>query len=257
MVGNDTYAYWLLGRLFVTIEDEENHVITWNIWNAIQSHDVAKWEEWVTTPIASPIKNQALRHDSIDNRLEAGISRANTDTSILTKDGENQGKGSAQSPNGDVIKEDGKPIRTATTSSAPESAHKDQEVQPKAHPARIATDIVEAAPEDAPSKPTWFVGCDGCDGQWTVLDVPLLNCADCVGDIQLHRQCHALLMNDQLHVKGFKCKKEHKFIEIPSWDAERFKDIPRGCLPLPVGNQKRGIPLEEWKETLRRRYLPE
>ncbi|KAI0444238.1 hypothetical protein F4803DRAFT_512461 [Xylaria telfairii] len=252
--GNDTYAYWLLGRLFVTIEDEENHVITWNMRNSIQSHDVAKWEEWVTTPIASP---KTLRHDSIDNRLGAGISRANTDTSILTKDGENQSKGSAQSTHGDVIKEDGKPIRAATTPSASESAHKDHEIQPKAHPARIATDIVEAAPEDAPSKPTWFVGCDGCDGQWTVLDVPLLNCADCVGDVQLHRQCHTLFMNDQLHMKGFKCKKEHKFFEIPSWDAERFKAIPRGCLPLPAGTQKRGVPLEEWKETLRRRYLPE
>ncbi|KAI0451336.1 hypothetical protein F5B21DRAFT_516841 [Xylaria acuta] len=260
---NDTYAYWLLGRLFVTIEDEENHVITWNMRNEIQAYDVAKWEEWVSTPIASPIKNQVLRQDSIDSRLEAGLSRASSSTSVLTKDREkptstnSKGKGSAQSHNGDAAKEIGKLVRTATAPSAPDSAHKDEEMQPKAPPTRIATDIVEAAPDDAPPKPTWFVGCDGCDGQWTVMDVPLLTCADCVGNVQLDRQCHALLMNDQLDIKGFKCKKEHKFLEIPSWDAERFKDLPRGCLPLPANNPKRWVPLEEWKETLRQLYLPE
>ncbi|KAI1741476.1 hypothetical protein F4680DRAFT_66146 [Xylaria scruposa] len=260
---NDTYAYWLLGRLFITIEDEENHMITWSMWNAIQAYDLIKWEEWVSTPIASPIKNKMLRQDSIDSRLEAGIERASSSASIATKEREKstpvngKARGSAQSHNGDAVNGNGKLIRTATASSAPAPAHKDEEAQPKATPARIATDIVEAAPEDAPPKPTWFVGCDGCDGQWTVMDEPLLNCADCVGNIQLDRRCHALLMNDQLNIKGFKCKKEHKFLEIPSWDAERFKDMPRGCLPLPVNNSKRWIPLEEWKETLRRLYLPE
>ncbi|KAI1757896.1 hypothetical protein F4782DRAFT_475563 [Xylaria castorea] len=254
---NDSYAYWLLGRLFVTIEDEENHVITWNMWNAIQAYDMAKWEEWVSTPIASPIRNKVLRQDSIDSRLEAGISRASSSASIATKAVNGKARGSAQSHNGDAVNENGKLVRTATASSAPMPALKDEEVQPKAPPARIATDIVEAAPEDAPPKPTWFVGCDGCDGQWTVMDEPLLNCVDCVGNIQLDRRCHALLMNDQLNIKGSKCKKEHKFIEIPSWDAERFKDLPRGCLPLPVNNPKRWVPLEEWKETLRRLYLPE
>ncbi|KAI0469130.1 hypothetical protein F4859DRAFT_488674 [Xylaria cf. heliscus] len=261
---NDTYAYWLLGRLFISIEDEENHVIMWNMWNAIQAQDVAKWEEWVTSPIVSPVQNKALRQDSIDSRLEAGISRASSSTSIPTKEREkptatnSKGRGSAQSHvNGDATKEIGKLVRTATGSSASELTHNGHEVRSKSPLAIISTDIVELIPENAPPKPTWFVGCDGCDRQWTVMDVPLLTCADCVGNIQLDHQCYALLMNDQLRMKGFKCKKEHKFLEIPSWDAQRFKDLPKGYLPLPANNPKRWIPLEEWKETLRRRYLPE
>ncbi|KAI8955339.1 hypothetical protein F4801DRAFT_528896 [Xylaria longipes] len=253
---NDTYAYWLLGRLFVTIDDEENQMITWNMWNAIQAYDVARWEEWVSTPMASPFKNQVLRQDSIDSRLKTGLSRTSSNISITIKDREkpttanSKGKGSEPSHDGDAVKDNGEPARTAT-------AHKDEDIKPRAPLSRIVTDVVEAAPKGAPPKPTWFVSCDGCDRQWTVMDEPLLNCADCVGNVQLDRRCHTLLMNDQLNIEGFKCKKEHKFLEIPSWDAERFKDLPRGYLPLPANNQKRWLPLEEWKETLRRLYLSE
>ncbi|KAJ2980296.1 hypothetical protein NUW58_g6982 [Xylaria curta] len=88
---NDTYAYWLLGRLFVAVEDDENHKITWNMRNAFQTQDIAKWEEWVSTPIASPTKNRVLRHDSIDSRLEAGLTRSNTNTSLFAKEREKSG----------------------------------------------------------------------------------------------------------------------------------------------------------------------
>jgi hypothetical protein len=130
---------------------------------------------------------------------------------------------------------------------------------PPPQPASISTDIVESVPDDAPWEPALLVICDGCDKGWAVMDEPLYTCADCVGEVQLDRQCHALLMKDQLKKKGFRCKKEHKYFEIPKWDAERFKDVPRGCLPLPasVSKERRWIPLDEWKRTLRELYLPD
>ncbi|KAI0407243.1 hypothetical protein F4802DRAFT_46589 [Xylaria palmicola] len=264
---NDTYAYWLLGRLFATLEDNENHIITWNMRNAFQAYDIAKWDEWVSTPIDSPAVGALPRHASIDAQLERSVTRTGSSSSsrssLAAKDGqkptfeEKNGKESVQSQSGDSAKESEKPGRTGTASSAPAPAHADDETPARPPPARISTDIVEAAPDDAPLKPTWFVGCDGCDGQWTVMDEPLFNCADCVGDIQLDRRCYELHKKGELRIKGLKCKKEHKFLEIPSWDAERFQQMPRGCLPLPanMNHQRRWIPLEEWRENLRRLYL--
>ncbi|KAI1129707.1 hypothetical protein F5Y10DRAFT_237803 [Nemania abortiva] len=239
---NDSYAYWLLSRLFATIEDEENHTITWAMRNAIQVQELAKWDEWVSTPIASPTKIKSFEEDSIATRLNLGFQRSDSSMSLFTKEREKP-----TSVNGNGV---GKPARTVT---APEPAHKD-EFQVKTPPTRIATDIVEAAPEDAPPKPTWFVACECCDGHWTVMDQPLFCCADCVGNV-LDRRCYDLLMNDQINLRGFNCKKEHKFLEIPAWDGERFGDMPRGYLPLPGNKEKRWIALEEWKETLRRQYL--
>ncbi|TGJ85004.1 hypothetical protein E0Z10_g3730 [Xylaria hypoxylon] len=202
---NDTYAFWLLGRLFVTIEDNENHQITWNMRNAAQAQDLAKWDDWVSTPIASPTKIKSAQLESMASRLDRKIPRTNSIPSLSTKDRKGSASGDSNGKeNGDAGDNNGKPARTATASSAPELAHEDKEFQPKVLPTRIATDIVEAVLDDAPPKPTWFVGCDGCDGQWTVMDEPLLNCADCVGNIQLDRQCHALLMKDELKLPGFK-----------------------------------------------------
>ncbi|KAI0102249.1 hypothetical protein GGR51DRAFT_292783 [Nemania sp. FL0031] len=243
---NDGYAYWLLGRLFVTLEDEENHIISWAMRNAFQVQDLARWDEWVSTPIASPTKAKALKRDSIASRLDSGLQRVDSNMSYFIKDQEKP------TPTNGVGVE--KPVRTATASSAPDPVHRD-EFQVKTPPARIATDIVEAAPDEAPPKPMWYVSCDGCGRQWTVTDEPLFNSADCLGDILLDRRCYDLLMKDQLDVKGLKCKKEHKFFEIPAWDGELYKDMPKGYLPLPANNPKKWIPLEEWKETLRRKYL--
>ncbi|RWA09240.1 hypothetical protein EKO27_g5854 [Xylaria grammica] len=262
---NDTYAYWLLGRLFVTVEDDENNKISWNMRNASQAYDLAKWDEWVSTPIASPTKIKSSELESIASRLDGHIPRSDSlkSLSITGREspalGDINGKENGTTQNGGAGENDGKPVRTGTAASAPELLHEDKEFQPKARPARIATDIVEAEPEDAPPKPTWFVGCDGCDRQWTVMDEPLLNCADCVGNIQLDRQCHALLMKDELKIPGFKCKKEHKFLEIPSWDEERAKDVPKNCVLLPASasNQKKWIPLDQWKENLTKKYLQE
>ncbi|KAF2972637.1 hypothetical protein GQX73_g913 [Xylaria multiplex] len=257
---NDNYAYWLLHRLFATLEDDENLRITWNSRNASQARDVAKWDDWVSTPITSPTKVKSSQLGSMASRLEENIPRTDSisSTTSLPRKARDTSKENGQIQNGDAGKTNGNSVRTATASSAPELGHEDEGFQ-RAPPTRITTDIIEAAPEDAPPKPTWFVACDGCDKQWTVMNEPLFNCADCVGDIVLDRQCHSLLMKDELKVRGFKCKKEHKFLEIPSWDEARFKDLPKNCLPVPVNadSHKRWIPLDEWKENLRKQYLSE
>ncbi|KAI1178306.1 hypothetical protein F4777DRAFT_538203 [Nemania sp. FL0916] len=263
---NDTYAYWLLEHLFVTVEDDENHMISWAMRNAFQIQDLECWEEWISTPIASPTQNKLVHQDSISSRLNEGVRRVDSSSSLPAKEGAKSTKGS---------KENGKLVRSGTASSGSSLLRKDsepQQQQSKTLPATMstATTLVgersglgmdkDNSNSGPPPKPTWFVGCDGCDGTWTVMDEPLYNCADCVGHVQLDARCHALLMRDELHLKGFMCRKEHKFLEIPAWDAERFRDLPKGCLPVPaqVGGdkgEKKWISLEEWKEGLRRRYL--
>ncbi|KAI3321313.1 hypothetical protein HD806DRAFT_503713 [Xylariaceae sp. AK1471] len=242
---NDDYAYWLLAKLFATIEDEKNSSIAWAMRNAIQAHAQSRWEEWVTTPI-SPSKTRFFPPEAIDSMLSGGVTQVHSNTSLDTNGKEsspsgNSGRGSVQAQNGDAPKGIEKPAT------------------PPPQLPRISTDIVEPTSDDTPWEPPLFVICDGCDKGWAVMDEPLYTCADCVGNVQLNRQCHTLLVNDQLKVKGLRCKKDHKFFEVPKWDGERFKDMPRGCLPLPasVSKEKRWITLDEWKETLRRLYLLE
>ncbi|KAK5626048.1 hypothetical protein RRF57_001764 [Xylaria bambusicola] len=130
---NDTYAFWLLGRLFVTIEDEESHKITWNMRNADQAKDLANWDEWVSTPIASP-KSAPIR--SMASMLHEKTSQVESNASISMRDRERaapaktNGRGDAKSQNGDVRKDEGKPLRTDTSSSAPAPAHGAEEFQP-------------------------------------------------------------------------------------------------------------------------------
>ncbi|KAI0973487.1 hypothetical protein F4678DRAFT_426890, partial [Xylaria arbuscula] len=248
---NDSYAFGLLGRLFATLEDDENHKITWNMRNAIQARDLAKWDEWVSTPITSP-KSPAPQ--SMASLLHQRISQVESNGVVPVR---NNSIESAHSQNGDTVKDDVKPVRSSTAASAPESTHENGEFQLRAPPSRIATDIIEAAPREAPPKPTWFIGCAGCDEKWTVMDQPLLSCADCVGNTKLDHRCYSLHMQGELKIPGFKCRKEHQFLEIPSWDEARFKDMPKHCVPLTadINSQKRWIPLDEWKENLKRQYL--
>lgn len=157
-------------------------------------------------------------------------------------------------------KED-KPTTTAVTSvaSSTQTHEEDSKSHEKPHPSKISTEAVDPVLEDAPLKPAPFVYCDGCDRRWTVMDEPLYNCADCVGLTDLDQKCYDLLMRDQLKTRGFKCKKTHTFIQIPSWDGTRFKDMPKGYLPVPanVSKDTKWISCDEWKETLRKLYLPE
>ncbi|KAI0386389.1 hypothetical protein F5Y04DRAFT_121540 [Hypomontagnella monticulosa] len=115
--------------------------------------------------------------------------------------------------------------------------------------------VAESRP--GPEKPSWFVSCDGCDRQWTVVDETMYTCADCVGVVEIDAQCCAQLQRGELKRKGLRCRKDHTFIELPKWDAEIYKGMPRGSVPLPDSKdgEKRWMPLDQWRGELRRMYL--
>ncbi|KAI8631164.1 hypothetical protein F5Y19DRAFT_425266 [Xylariaceae sp. FL1651] len=262
---NDDSAYWLLARLFDTVEDVENSRIAWTMRNRIQAQAMEKWDEWVKTPLDSPTQKRILPPEPVSSKSAPIVPRIDSNPSLNAIEGErsrsrSSGRASVHSHSDDTLKDIDKPVRMSSAPPVPGSAHEsDDDIHVRVPPKKISTDIVESAPYGAPPKPTWFVSCDGCGGQWTVMDEPLYTCADCVGTVQLDHKCHELLMNDQLKKKGLVCKKEHKFLEVPSFDEERFKDMPQGCVPLPdsKGNEKRWITLDEWKNTLRQLYLPD
>ncbi|KAI0155228.1 hypothetical protein GGR57DRAFT_464602 [Xylariaceae sp. FL1272] len=254
---NDDYAYWLLARLFTTIEDDENNQIVWTMRNALQDAALAKWSEWVTTPLDSPVRKRTFPPDQKNGRDSLSIHRRDSSQSVSSQSGgRSRSRGSGHSPSSETRKDIEKPVQTSTA-HPPDGTAQVSDEQP--HPTRISTDIVEVTPPNAPPKPTWFVGCDGCDKEWTLMDEPLYTCADTVGVEQLCRDCYALLMNDQLRRKGVKSKKEHKFLDIPAWDEDRYENMPHNYLPLPNSKDgaKRWISQEEWKQNLRRLYLPE
>ncbi|KAI0394939.1 hypothetical protein F5Y17DRAFT_234248 [Xylariaceae sp. FL0594] len=252
--GNDDYAYWLLAGLFTTVEDVVNAQIAENVRNAIQARSLAKWEDWVTTPITSPMKRASGSEGTIANRIAPPPSHERTRSSSRSS-----GHASVHSHSSSV---DHRPAHGSTGTSI--ASHtttptEDAESHEKPHPSKISTDVVEPSMEGAPPKPAQLVACDGCDRWWTVMEEPLYTCADCVGQIQLDQQCYDLLMKDQLKTRGFRCKKTHTFIQLPAWDAARFKDMPKGYLPIPasVSQDNRWISCEEWKKKIQSLYLPD
>ncbi|KAI1260170.1 hypothetical protein F5Y18DRAFT_406504 [Xylariaceae sp. FL1019] len=254
---NDDYAYWLLAKLFTTIEDDENNQIVWTMRNALQSAALAKWSEWVTTPLDSPVRKRTFQSEQKNSQDSLSIRRRDSSQSVSSQPGgRSRSRGSAHSPQSEIPKHVDKPTQTSAA-HPPDGTTQATAEQP--HPSRISTDIVEVTPPSTPPKPTWFVGCAGCDKEWTLMDEPLYTSADTVGVEKLCGECYALLMKDQLPRKGLKSKKEHKFLDIPAWDEDRYGDMPHNCLPLPKSKDdtKRWILLEEWKESLRRLYLPE
>ncbi|KAI1322872.1 hypothetical protein F5Y16DRAFT_385424 [Xylariaceae sp. FL0255] len=255
---NDHYAYFLLSTVFTSIEDNRNNRISWAMRNCIQDAALSKWGELVTSPIESGTR---IRPSFATFPLGNG-STPHVDSFSSTNGKERLGTGATPSPHGEMTKEPEQLARTATigtpnsnerTSSAPGS-------RPK--PARISTETLEPPTTGkAPAKPTPFVYCDGvCGREWTVVDEVLCSCADCVGIEQLCRDCHALLLNDQLKKKDFHGSKTHKYLELQAWDAQRFAGIPPNCVPLPDDTDANGRPwitLEAWKSELKKQYLPD
>ncbi|KAI5861453.1 hypothetical protein GGS23DRAFT_598606 [Durotheca rogersii] len=110
---------------------------------------------------------------------------------------------------------------------------------------------------DAPGKPTWFVSCDGCDREWAVMSETLHSCADCVGALQLCAACLEKLRTGELEKSkpDLRCRPQHEFIEVPSWDPRLVEGMPRGYVPLPDGGAERWISMDQWKAELRKKYL--
>ncbi|RYP10329.1 hypothetical protein DL765_008139 [Monosporascus sp. GIB2] len=109
-----------------------------------------------------------------------------------------------------------------------------------------------------PQKPNSYISCDGCGKQWTVMEVPLYTCADCVGDVQFDEDCYALLQKGELRAKDLRCSKDHEMFLISRWEPAVMRDVPKGCVPLVDGPDKDGnrwITMEEWKRRLESKYL--
>ncbi|KAI8965147.1 hypothetical protein F5Y11DRAFT_37295 [Daldinia sp. FL1419] len=109
----------------------------------------------------------------------------------------------------------------------------------------------------APEKPTWNVGCDGCDKRWTIMEAPLYSCADCLSQIQIDSECYARHEKGELKIRGTKCREEDVYIKIPGFDASFYKDMPKGSVTVPDAKdgEKRWISLDEWKDELKKLYL--
>ncbi|KAI2472939.1 hypothetical protein F4781DRAFT_294558 [Annulohypoxylon bovei var. microspora] len=238
---NDDSAFWLLARLLTTIEDVKNTRIAWMLRNVAQRDALIKWDTWVA-------KSASGEHGATD-----GVNG-------LPKEIEQQAptysNGFANRSVQNVVR-DLQRSRTPSPKPGSKSDPKSQssEIIREPTPELKALDVVEVS--DDPAQPGWVVSCDGCYRQYTVMDEPLYTCADCLGATQLDAGCHALLLKGELkEKKGFTCKKEHTFIELPRWDEKEYEGMPRGSVPLPDGeNGKKWITLEEWKKELRELYL--
>ncbi|KAI0120920.1 hypothetical protein F4776DRAFT_232288 [Hypoxylon sp. NC0597] len=231
---NDDSAYWLLARLLTTVEDTKNTRITWTLRNMIQRDALLKWEKWVAK---STSEEPATPNGTTTNG-----------TSNLTNGSAHTGAETPGSHSGTST-----PKQNGSKSKPPSEAGFGAEHGK-------ATDA--ASVDGGPIQPTWLVSCDGCYKQWTVMDEPLYTCADCLGVIQLDKECHAQLLKGELKKKQrFECRKEHSFMEIPKLDAGLFEGMPKGCVPLPDSGggdkAKRWITLDEWKGELRKLYLDE
>lgn len=129
----------------------------------------------------------------------------------------------------------------------------------KAKPISRSTTTDTTSSSDEPVKPDPMVICDGCDKEWTFTDVPLYTCSDCLGQVQLCKECYGLLTRGELKKTGLACKQAHEkaFIEVPSWDPSLTEGMPRAYVPLPDSKEKTGrwISLDQWKGELRKLYL--
>ncbi|KAI5918724.1 hypothetical protein F4810DRAFT_690771 [Camillea tinctor] len=264
---NDDSAYYILASLLAVLEDVTNTRIVWTMRNMIQYEAQKKWEEWVTTPLTSPLGTRAntgfdpkpaIRRPTIREVSNSAASSPRTNSHSPHTRGRNgahsHSREHSKTNNGHKPKEP-----SASTTSLPEDTSRS--ATPEAD-GGVTPDTSNSS-SSSPIKPGWMVGCDACGKEWVVMDTPMYTCADCAGSVQLDEGCHALLVKDQLLQngninvpRGFKCRKDHVFVPIPAWNAARYEAIPKKCLPLPDGDESRKwMPLEEFKGHLRKKYL--
>ncbi|KAK8091716.1 hypothetical protein PG997_002077 [Apiospora hydei] len=128
-----------------------------------------------------------------------------------------------------------------------------------------------SVPDNAPMEPTTMVFCAGCRNPWTIVDVDLYVCADCVGTQHLCQGCYERLPHGELSGRvSLKCRPGHEHVKIPAWDpaaalaaaaaeaGEGAAALPKNSVPLPqpaADGSTAWISVDEWKAKLRERYL--
>ncbi|KAI1078789.1 hypothetical protein F5B20DRAFT_591105 [Whalleya microplaca] len=251
---NDDDAYWLLARLLTTVGDKTNTRITWTLRNMVHYDAMNKWQSYMNAWDEPAIaKSNTANGDGIDSKLAQSetITNGSEKEPKLGKRATIGAFSNAVEKGGENIVAFARGLRVDTNPIISDTGDILLEQGSSSEVGNTGSD------EDKPAKPSWLVSCDGCDKQWTIMDVPLYTCSDCVGTIQLDKGCHALLMDGKLKKKGFRCKKEHSFIEIPEWDPKLVDGMPKGCVPLPDSQdkEKRWTTLDQWKTDLKNLYL--
>ncbi|RYP75899.1 hypothetical protein DL771_002163 [Monosporascus sp. 5C6A] len=286
--GNDIVAYWLLARLATVVGDVENLRVCWTMQNKLQYEDLMKWEAWQASK-----QGMELSEDS-EGAQEMPTGPKGSEQIILKEADQSQVVDSPATHANPIPPRAARPgpepshpkeTKPGTASDSSPGSSKSRKRLTVAVPATEMTRAAPAPPQavahapeasrsppttpsgvsdsgstgaGAPEKPDSFVGCDGCGKEWTVMEVPLYTCADCVGDVQFDEDCYALLQKGELRTTNVRCRKDHEMFLIPKWEPGIMRGVPKGCVPLVDGPDKDGnkwITMKEWKNRLESKYL--
>ncbi|KAL4895563.1 hypothetical protein BDV59DRAFT_156698 [Aspergillus ambiguus] len=115
------------------------------------------------------------------------------------------------------------------------------------------TEAIDHAPSDIQperqvSESQAFAICDGECGYYWATASEMWWCKDCI-NLSFEKNCFRRLQQGTLGLNI--CDRQHEFLEIPKWDGERMRNIPKGSVPY----GEKAISLEEWKKVISKKYV--
>ncbi|KAK8022574.1 hypothetical protein PG993_013341 [Apiospora rasikravindrae] len=268
---NDDMAYWVLARLFATVGDRENSQIVWRLRNLFQLEAKNRWDSWLAS---QPSDIQSVARD----RNSATFRRTVSEVSSERVDASTNGPtlSDAQAPPSkllEMVSEEPVPEKEVDeTASSDGSSTQESDTEPvsDATGSKGSASSSSSVLDNAPMEPTTMVFCAGCRNPWTIVDVDMYVCADCVGTQHLCQGCYDRLPRGELsaHV-SLKCRPGHEHVKIPAWDpaaalaaaAEEGGEgaaAPKNSVPLPqlaADGKTTWISVDKWKAKLRDMYL--
>ncbi|RYP58600.1 hypothetical protein DL769_008887 [Monosporascus sp. CRB-8-3] len=286
--GNDIFAYWLLARLVTVVNDVENLRIVETMANKSQYEALKKWEAWQAskddtvpsedsetaqeTPTEPKASGQTILKEADQSQvIDSPATYANPVPPRPARPGPEPSPPRETNPGATPNNSSGssKSVKRLTVAVSAMEMTRAAPAPPQlvafATEASRSPSTTPSGPGDNgsagagdPQKPNTYISCDGCGKQWTVMEVPLYTCADCVGDVQFDEDCYALLQKGELRARNLSCRKDHEMFLIPKWDPGIMRDVPKGCVPLVDGPDKDGnkwITMQEWKSRLESKYL--
>lgn len=274
---NDDMAYWVLARLFATMGDAENSQIVWRLRNMFQYEAQRRWDNWLASQ-PSEIRSEAMKRNS------ATLSRTISEVAFEPMDGSTNGSMllDTQTPGSgllQMVSEEPVPKmgddETASNGSSTQDSDADppsETAESKASASSTPSSTTSSVLANAPMEPTSMICCAGCGAPWTIVDVDMYECADCVGTQQLCQGCYDRLSQGELCDRvSLKCRPSHEHVKIPAWDprvelavaaaeqeGEGAAAPPKNSVPLPqkdADGKTVWLSVEEWKAKLRELYL--
>ncbi|KAK8076248.1 hypothetical protein PG994_003520 [Apiospora phragmitis] len=269
---NDDMAYWILARLFATVGDEENSRIVWRLRNLFQLEAQNRWDSWLASQ-PKDIQSAAMARNS------ATLSRTISEVVFEPTDGSTNGSmildtQATRSGLLEMVSEE--PVPKArddeTASNGSSTQESDNEPVSDAAESKGSSSWASSVVANAPMEPTSMVCCAGCRVLWTIVDVDMYVCADCVGTQHLCQGCYDRLSLGELRGRvGLMCRPGHEHIKIPAWDPAAAlaaavgegkegegASPPKNSVPLPqlaADRRETWISVDEWKARLREWYL--